>query len=80
METTIALAPGLKIPRIITGLWQIADMERNGNTLDPMQTALYMEPYVVAGFTAFDMADHYGSSEIIAGTFKNKYPQGKNVQ
>ena len=29
------LAPGLEISRAVTGLWQIADMEKNGNTLDP---------------------------------------------
>ena len=29
------LAPGLEISRIVTGLWQVADMERGGKTLDP---------------------------------------------
>lgn len=79
MQSTI-LAPGLEISSIVTGLWQIADMERDGTTLDPENTAEYMEPYVAAGFTSFDMADHYGSSEIIAGTFKNNHALGKNTQ
>ena len=61
------LAPGLDISRVVTGLWQIADMERDGRTLDPDQTARAMTPYIDAGFTSFDMADHYGSAEIIAG-------------
>lgn len=65
------LAPGFKISRVLTGLWQIADMERDREALDPVETAKYMQPYVDAGFTTFDMADHYGSSEIIAGTFRN---------
>jgi hypothetical protein len=30
----IALAPGLEISRVITGLWQVADMERDGRPLD----------------------------------------------
>jgi len=64
------LAPGLNISRIITGLWQIADMEKDGKKLDPVKTAQHMKPYVDEGFTTFDMADHYGSSEIIAGTFR----------
>jgi aryl-alcohol dehydrogenase-like predicted oxidoreductase/enamine deaminase RidA (YjgF/YER057c/UK114 family) len=80
MEEKIQLADGLKISRIITGLWQIADMERKGDTLNPEETAKYMEPYVEAGLTTFDMADHYGSSEIITGTFKNHNPSGKQVQ
>ena len=65
----IALAPDLDIARVITGLWQIADMERDGKTLDPVATAAAMVPYASAGFTTFDMADHYGSSELIAGAF-----------
>ena len=67
MENTYQLAPGLKISRMIIGLWQIADIERNGSVLDPVLTSQSMEPYVRAGFTTFDMADHYGSSEVITG-------------
>ena len=70
---------GLDISPVVTGLWQIADMERGGNTLDVKETAKHMESYVKAGFTSFDMADHYGSSEIIAGTFKNHYQIGNKV-
>ena len=79
MQSTIILAPGLSISRIVTGLWQIADMERSGKTLDPETTAKHMNPYADAGLTSFDMADHYGSSEIIAGAFKNNYPQGDRI-
>jgi len=62
----IALAPDLSISRVLTGLWQIADMERDGRPLDPEPTAHALRPYVDAGFTSFDMADHYGSAEIVA--------------
>jgi len=74
------LAPGLTISRIITGLWQIADMEKDGKKLDPVKTSQYMKPYVDEGFTTFDMADHYGSSEIIAGTFSKQTDPEKPVQ
>jgi aryl-alcohol dehydrogenase-like predicted oxidoreductase/enamine deaminase RidA (YjgF/YER057c/UK114 family) len=80
MQMITTLAPGLEISRIITGLWQIADMERDGNTLDPQATSKFMKDYADAGFTSFDMADHYGSSEIISGTFKNTYELGERVQ
>ncbi|MEN2283971.1 aldo/keto reductase [Algoriphagus sp. SE2] len=76
----IELANELEISRIVTGLWQIADMERDGKTLDPVATAKYMQPYLDAGLTSFDMADHYGSSEIIAGTFKNSLKNKEQVQ
>lgn len=74
-----ALTSDLTITRAITGLWQIADMEKDGSTLDPVATAKYMEPYANAGLTTFDMADHYGTAEIIAGTFK-KSSNIKNIR
>ncbi|MFT7189227.1 MAG: aryl-alcohol dehydrogenase-like predicted oxidoreductase/enamine deaminase RidA [Sediminicola sp.] len=80
MKATIELAKQLEISRIVTGLWQIADMERDGKTLDPVATSKYMQPYINAGLTSFDMADHYGSSEIIAGTFKNSLENKNSVQ
>jgi aryl-alcohol dehydrogenase-like predicted oxidoreductase/enamine deaminase RidA (YjgF/YER057c/UK114 family) len=67
------LAPDLSISRVLTGLWQIADMERDGRKLDLSATAKAMKPYVEAGLTTFDMADHYGSAEEIAGIFAQEY-------
>jgi aryl-alcohol dehydrogenase-like predicted oxidoreductase/enamine deaminase RidA (YjgF/YER057c/UK114 family) len=65
--TRTTLAPGFDVSRVVTGLWQIADMERDGRILDLEAAARAMTPYLDAGFTSFDMADHYGSAEIIAG-------------
>ena len=67
------ITPDLSIARVLTGLWQIADMEREGRELDPTTTAKAMAPYVQAGFTTFDMADHYGSAEVIAGHFAREH-------
>jgi aryl-alcohol dehydrogenase-like predicted oxidoreductase/enamine deaminase RidA (YjgF/YER057c/UK114 family) len=61
------VAPGLEVSRVVTGLWQVADMERDGRSLDLDAAAAAMADYVVAGFDTFDMADHYGSAEEIAG-------------
>lgn len=71
------LAPGLEISRIVTGLWQVADMERGGRKLDPDAAAVEMARYAEAGFDAFDMADHYGSAEDIAGAFNALVAAGK---
>ncbi|MBM3362915.1 MAG: aldo/keto reductase [Betaproteobacteria bacterium] len=65
----IELAPGLVVPRLITGLWQVADMEKEGTLLDPQLAARDLLDYARAGFDAFDMADHYGSAELITGEF-----------
>ena len=74
------LTTTLKISRILTGLWQIADMERDGKTLDPDQTAVHINDYVTEGFTTFDMADHYGSAEVISGVFNQKLREGREAQ
>lgn len=57
----------LEISRALTGLWQVADMEKDGAVLDPERAADALGAYAAAGFDSFDMADHYGSAEIIAG-------------
>ncbi len=64
---TIRLAADLEISRILVGLWQLADMERDGRALDLDQAAAALADYARAGFTTFDMADHYGSAELITG-------------
>jgi len=69
----IDLAPGLTISRVVTGLWQLADMERDGRAIDLESTAAAMQPYVDAGLTTFDMADHYGSAELVAGIFQSRH-------
>ena len=73
------LAQGFDISRVVTGLWQVADMERAGEALDLRAMAAAMLPYVEAGLTTFDMADHYGSAEDIVGVFST-YGAEKPVQ
>lgn len=63
----IKLASGLEVPRLLMGLWQVADLERDGRTLDPERAADALADYARAGFDGFDMADHYGSAEVIVG-------------
>ena len=74
------LASDLQISRVITGLWQIGDMEKDNNKLDLKVTSAAMDYYVNAGITTFDMADHYGSAEEIAGHFKKVKNSAIDVQ
>ena len=76
----LRLALGLTVSRVSTGLWQVADMERDGDVLDPEPTSDALAPYLEAGFSTFAMADHYGSAELIAGRFQAKHPQGADAQ
>ena len=61
------LADGLELCRVTTGLWQMADQERDGSTIDVDATADVLVDYAKSGFDSFDMADHYGSAELVAG-------------
>jgi aryl-alcohol dehydrogenase-like predicted oxidoreductase/enamine deaminase RidA (YjgF/YER057c/UK114 family) len=63
----LRLSDRLQISRALTGLWQVADIEKDGATIDPDTGAGWLANYAAAGFDTFDMADHYGSAEIIAG-------------
>ena len=65
-----ALAPGFTVSRVLTGLWQVADLERDGRPLAAEGAADALLPYATAGYTTFDMADHYGSAEDIVGHFR----------
>jgi aryl-alcohol dehydrogenase-like predicted oxidoreductase/enamine deaminase RidA (YjgF/YER057c/UK114 family) len=73
----IELGPGLEVPRVLTGLWQVADMERNGMSLDPDAASVALGEYADAGFDAFDMADHYGSAEILVGRYLARAGAGR---
>ncbi len=58
---------GISVGPVITGLWQIADQERDGRHFDLDRAAEELADYARSGFDTFDMADHYGSAEIVAG-------------
>ncbi len=71
------LAPGFEISRMVTGLWQVADQERGDTPLDPDRGADALAAYAGAGFDTFDMADHYGSAELIAGRLLVRKTSGR---
>jgi aryl-alcohol dehydrogenase-like predicted oxidoreductase/enamine deaminase RidA (YjgF/YER057c/UK114 family) len=73
------LAADLDISRIVTGLWQVADMERDGRELDREAASTALLDYARAGFDAFDMADHYGSAELIAGRMLGRVAAGEQA-
>ncbi|WP_299503548.1 aldo/keto reductase [uncultured Roseobacter sp.] len=63
----LRLSDHLEISRVLTGLWQVADIEKDGATIDPETGAAWLAAYANLGFDTFDMADHYGSAEILTG-------------
>ncbi|MCR4265651.1 aldo/keto reductase [Nitratireductor sp. ZSWI3] len=67
------LSDRLTLRRLICGLWQVADLEKDGAPLDPDAAADALQAYADAGFDTFDMADHYGSAELITGRLLSRY-------
>ncbi|TDL19795.1 Aldo/keto reductase [Rickenella mellea] len=68
---SIQLGP-LTVPRVWVGLWQLS-----GNAWGSAPAAKIrrdMLRHVEEGFSAFDMADHYGSAEILFGQFRESLP------
>ncbi|WP_299677475.1 aldo/keto reductase [uncultured Roseobacter sp.] len=68
------LSDRLEISRVLTGLWQVADIEKDGDVIDPETGAGWLAAYAEQGFDTFDMADHYGTAEIITGQLLARSP------
>ncbi|KAK8058574.1 hypothetical protein PG994_009022 [Apiospora phragmitis] len=63
---------GRKLPRVFSGLWQLSSPA--WGSAPTAKILSQFVKHVRGGFTAFDMADHYGDAEIIFGRFRSAYP------
>ncbi|KAL4972488.1 NADP-dependent oxidoreductase domain-containing protein [Aspergillus desertorum] len=59
---------GVALTRIFTGLWQLSSPAWGSASRSKIMDRF--SDYVHRGFTAFDMADHYGDAEIIFGRYR----------
>ncbi|KAH7024816.1 NADP-dependent oxidoreductase domain-containing protein [Microdochium trichocladiopsis] len=66
MERT-TIAGDIEIPRMINGLWQLADMK-----VDIPNAAKAMDSLIASGLSCFDMADHYGDAELVIGKYNGR--------
>ncbi|KAI0437407.1 NADP-dependent oxidoreductase domain-containing protein [Xylaria telfairii] len=64
----VTLGGDTSIPRIVSGLWQLAG--GHDETVDIDAAARAMESLTNLGFNCFDMADHYGDAELVVGRFR----------
>lgn len=73
------LAPGLKICRVLNGMWQVAGAH---GRIDPRAAVEEMSKYHNAGFTTWDLADIYGPAEDFIGEFRRKLsePERQKMQ
>ena len=68
-DSRFDLADGLRICRILNGMWQVSGAH---GTIDPEAAVTGMFPYVDAGFSTWDLADHYGPAEDFIGEFRRR--------
>ncbi|KAF5579103.1 hypothetical protein FPCIR_11243 [Fusarium pseudocircinatum] len=60
------------LPRIFSGLWQMSSPAWGSAQMSEIIEGF--STHVQNGFTAFDMADHYGDAEVLYGRFRSMYP------
>ena len=68
-ESRFQLAPDLNICRVLNGMWQVSGAH---GSIDPKSAIQSMLDYVDAGFTTWDLADHYGPAEDFIGEFRRQ--------
>jgi aryl-alcohol dehydrogenase-like predicted oxidoreductase len=68
-ESRLQFTSDLNICRILNGMWQVSGGHGRINPQAAVQT---MFQYVDAGFTTWDLADHYGPAEDFIGEFRRQ--------
>ncbi len=63
----LQLAPDLRMCRLLNGMWQVSGAH---GAIDPRAAIPSMRAYHDAGFTTWDLADHYGPAEDFVGAFR----------
>jgi aryl-alcohol dehydrogenase-like predicted oxidoreductase len=64
------LAGDLRVCRILNGMWQVSGAH---GAIDPARAVDEMFRYHDAGFTTWDLADHYGPAEDFIGAFRRRF-------
>jgi aryl-alcohol dehydrogenase-like predicted oxidoreductase len=68
-SSRLQLTPDLNICRILNGMWQVSG---GHGSIDPQTAIPSMFDYIDAGFTTWDLADHYGPAEDFIGAFRQQ--------
>ncbi len=71
-SSRLQFTPDLNICRVLNGMWQVSGAH---GSIDPERAVESMFDYVDAGFTTFDLADHYGPAEDFVGEFRRRLEQ-----
>jgi aryl-alcohol dehydrogenase-like predicted oxidoreductase len=70
------LTPDLEICRILSGMWQVSG---GHGRIDPDRAVEAMFAYHEAGFTTWELADHYGPAEDFIGGFRRRFAEQRGA-
>jgi len=73
----LQFTPDLRICRILNGMWQVSGAHGSS---DPKAAIQSMFAYHDAGFTTWDLADHYGPAEDFIGEFRRQLAALRGVE
>ena len=68
-DSRLRFVEGLPICRVLNGMWQVSGAH---GRIDPAAALDAMAAYHDAGFTTWDLADHYGPAEDFIGEFRRR--------
>ena len=76
-ETSRVRLGDLSMCRILNGMWQVSG---GHGQIDPARAVAAMFSYHDAGFTTWDLADHYGPAEDFIGTFRREFAARRGAE
>ncbi len=68
-SSRLQLTEDLTICRVLNGMWQVSGAD---GRIHPQRAVTSMFDYLDAGFTTWDLADHYGPAEDFIGEFRRQ--------
>ena len=76
-ESQLQFTPDMRICRILNGMWQVSGAH---GRIDPQAALQNMFDYLDAGFTTWDLADHYGPAEDFIGEFRRQLAAARGAE
>lgn len=76
-QSRLQFTPELNICRILNGMWQVSG---GHGRINPKTAIDGMFQYMDAGFTTWDLADHYGPAEDFIGEFRRQVIKTRGEQ
>lgn len=77
VDSRLQFTLDLRICRLLNGMWQVSGAH---GRIDPHAAIQNMFDYLDAGFTTWDLADHYGPAEDFIGEFRRQVAASRGTE